>query len=480
MSIQITKANVDDLKNQLFKLYEYDKSVIIGNQQLDESTLINVKNLLSSNELNNFVINFQSPDYYRKFDYAALSDLLELFEIMYQTLSEIKERVDIEQFFREGYTLDIHGLKKKYKELKLYVKFPDINFKRIKELYETPPQTIHPYYDDKLKIIIDKFVYRKYIIGIIQMLFNEMDLLIGVVGPEGSGKSTRMSQDMYLIYWTLKEFNIINYDLDIKEMWFNTLPKFREAEDKYFHIPFRIIGLDEGNELNRQDWKDDEVKTFFQRLRRERYNQRIKFIGLPVLGELITNIVLSRMNFIINMVNKNELKTGTLYKDEYEFYIIPRGDKIYSPFHKKELTRTTIKSKLFVNLKDKEYLKGMPREIMLKKCKCNGVWGFRKEDYIKELKESNKTYSVNKGLNFGLTELFMFFKSHVTAKKIGIKKNDIRYSSLSKLINKINNFFYEDPDLLLKYESMFNKKLEDKQEQDTNKLIPSPEEEKFS
>ena len=71
-------------------------------------------------------------------------------------------------------------------------------------------------------------------------------------------------------------------------------------EDKYYGIPFRLICLDEGNELNRQDWKEDDVKLFWKRLRRERHEQRIKFINIPVLGEMIINIVLSRMNFIFN------------------------------------------------------------------------------------------------------------------------------------------------------------------------------------
>jgi len=263
----------------------------------------------------------------------------------------------------------------------------------------------------------------------------------------------------------MTEIGLIDYKYDIKEIFANSLQKFSELEDKYYGQPFRIIGLDEGNELNRQDWKEESVKLFWQRLRRERHEQRIKFINIPVLGEMIINIVLSRINFIFNMLNRNETKTGTLYKGDYDFYIIPRGDKIFSPYLNKELSKEEIKNKLYMNLKDKEYLKGLPKDIKVKRCYCNGVWGFLEKDYIKEMKETNRQYTISRGLKFSLSELYVLYKSHLTPIKVGVRKNNVLYPSLNKLVNKIKWFWNNDLELLKKYENIFKQKEEEKDEE---------------
>jgi hypothetical protein len=273
--IRIINDNEERIRvklESLFKIEEYDKG------GLNQDTLINIKNILSDPEINDLLNKLQDPLYLKEFDYDKLAELKDNIESLYLNIDKLKENVDVETFFKDGYNLDIEELKRRYKRNKLYVEFPNLNFNRLLELYRNPPKQLATNYDDNKHIIIDDFIFRKYMIALIQMVFNHMDLLVCAVGAEGSGKSTHISQDMYMVYWILKEIQIIDYAFDIKEIWFNTLQKFRETEDKYFKMPFRIIGLDEGNELNKQDWKDDEVKTFFQRLRRERYNRRIKFI----------------------------------------------------------------------------------------------------------------------------------------------------------------------------------------------------------
>lgn len=429
---------------------------------LSENTLTSVKTVLSSMLIKTLLTNLQKPDYFNHFNYNSLAEISEIIEKINTKLQEIKKDVDIEIFLKDGYNLNIAKLKHEFRKKKLYKELRTFKFNKLKKLYRYPPEKLKVYHSDE-EILIDPFVFRKYLLGIIQMLLNEMDLLVCFVGSEGSGKSVKASQDMFLLHYLLVTLGVTDYEFDIKEMWFNTLPALRETEDRYFKVPYRIIGLDEGNELNRQNWKDDEVSTFFQRLRRERYNRRIKFICIPVLGELIPNIVTTRINFIFEMEQFNELETGTLSKGSYNFYIIPRGSTIYSVFYKKTLSRDYIKQTLHQNLKDREYLKGMPKEIIIKKCRCNGVWGFKKELYIKHLKDTNRTYSVRQALSFGYTELFNFYKARVTLKKLGIKKEDIKYASLSKMLHKINNLFYENPDLLQKYEIIYKKKLEDKE-----------------
>ncbi len=229
---------------------------------------------------------------------------------------------------------------------------------------------------------------------------------------------------------------------------FNSLSSLRNAEDDLFSEKFRLLALDEGNELHRQNWKEEEVQTFFQRLRRERYNQRIKFICIPVLGELMTNIVMSRVNFIFEVYSKNRAKLGILEKGDCNFYIIPRGNTIYSYHHKKELTKDHIKQVLYENLKDKSYLKGMPKELIVQKFRFNGVFGFRKSDYVKELKESNKSFSVKEGIKLSNTTLYMIYrlieKKMLKPKRMGLGSDMPEYASFHKMLQNIRKYFLDN------------------------------------
>lgn len=461
MQIQILNKEQNEILLELKSIYKERFEI---KSDLPKEKIIEIKNLFTNTSIRGFLKDIETIKFYDNLTYDSLSDMYETTKLFYNKVAEIKEKIDVEIFFKDGYRIDTEELKKKAKEKNIYSEFPNMNLERLGELYKNPPKKLSTNYNERKYIIIDGFVYRKYLIGIIQMIFNHMDLLCCGVGAEGSGKSNHISQDVFMLYWTLKEIGIINYEFDIKEIAFNSLQKFREAEDKYFEEPFRLFWLDEGNELHRQDWRDDEVKTFFQRLRRERHNRRIKFISLPVLGEMVVNIVISRMNFIFEMINSNEIKTGTLYKGVYKLYIIPRGKAIYSPYHKKNISQEEIKKTLYTNLKDKEYLKGIPNSIIVKKCFCNGVWGFKEKDYIKELKESNKTFSVNKGLSLSLLECFYLYKSNITMKRIGLKKDDLKYAPIFKVLNKINKVFETDPDIMARYESLYKRKTEHRDE----------------
>lgn len=443
---------------QIYKLKEESQE-----SKLNKTASNVIKNILSNREIKEMFIDLQDYDYVSTMSYESLAKVEESARVLSENLTDIKSQVELDNFLSKGYNIDVNALKQKYKEKRIDKLYPNLDFSKIKELYVTPPKYLSTYYDDTKKIHIDAFVFRKYFIAIMQMIFNHMDLVVCNVGDEGAGKSCKCSQDMYMLWWLMKEIRLIDYDYDINEMFANTLNRFADLEDKYYGVPFRIIGLDEGNELNRQDWSQDNVKLFWQRLRRERHEQRIKFINIPVLGEMIINIVLSRINFIFNMLNKNETQTGTLYKGDYDFYIIPRGDKIFSPALNRELKKEEIKNKLYHNLKDKEYLKGLPRELKVKRCYCNGVWGFDEIDYIKKMKESNRQYTVSRGIKFGLAELYCFYKTNVTAGKMGVKHTEVIYPSLNYMINKVKSFWNDNLELLAKYETIFKSKAEERE-----------------
>lgn len=403
--------------------------------------------LLSDSNVREMCKNLLTREYLEKLDYEQLKEIAETLRFTSEKLNKISEEIDIYLFLKEGYKLDYKALLERFKAQKLEKQYPKINIKYLVDNYEKPPRFIEVYHSNE-RIIVNKVVYRKFIIAILQMVFNEMDLLCVYTGAEGTGKSSLCSQHILLLHRLLTESKIMEYDYKIKDIMFNSLSSLRNAEDEYFTQKYRIFALDEGNELHRQNWKEEEVQTFFQRLRRERFNQRIKFICIPVLGELMTNIVMTRVNFIFEVYSKNKAKLGILEKGDCNFYIIPRGNKIYSYHHKKDLTKDGIKQTLYENLKDKTYLKGMPKDLVIQKFKFNHVFGFRKSEYIKELKESNKSFSVKEGIKLSNTTLFMLDrliqKKILKPKRMGLNSKMPEYASFHKLMQNIRNYFLDN------------------------------------
>lgn len=460
MPVKLTSFSLSEIKVKLKEVEALEKSDSYKN--IDEESINNIFNILGNNDFKRLCDGIKNADYYNNMSYNDLASLHELLNSISKSIGKVKERYDVNMFLKGGYVLNSKELKKEYQG-KAKINHPNLNIDRLCELYKYPPEKLKVYHCDD-EINIDSFVFRKYIIGMIQMIYNEMDLVCTFVGGEGSGKSTKVTQDMFMVHWILTEIGIIDYKFNIKDIFVNSLKKFRELEDQYFHERFRIIGLDEGNELNRNNWRDEEVQTFFQRLRRERHNQRIKFICIPVLGELLPAVVLARVNFIFEMNVRNKVRSGTLRKGYVNFYIIPRESKIYSPHFKRELSQDEIKTALQENLKDKSYLKGVPKNLVIKKFTCNGTWGFKESDYIKNLKETNEMFSISKGITLSETELFMLYKCNPTMKKLEIDYKDPRYHSVSKIFGKVKKYFEKDPDKLIKHEMIYKRKFDKKED----------------
>ena len=62
----------------------------------------------------------------------------------------------------------------------------------------------------------------------------------------------------------------------------------------------------------------------------------------------------------------------------------------------------------------------------------------------------------------------------MTLKKLGIRKTNVIYPSLKKMIYKIKGFWNNDPELLNKYENIFRQKEEEKEENGTTKRRIKP------
>ena len=440
--IELRKKSYSELKKSL----ESNSSEVDIEGVLSQKYLNSLNNLFFNKEFISVRERINSFDPNKIFSKDQIYEIKDSLELIQDKFADIVDDMKMEDFFKDGYALNINDFKAKFKNKGLRKKFPHFNFERLNELYAKPPDQLQTNYNDEF-IKIDTYIFRKYLTGMIQMVLDEMDFVSVIVGGEGVGKSTHVTQLMYQVYWMLKEIGVIEYDFDIKEIFFNTLEKFRRTEDKYFDTKFRILALDEGNELHRQNWRDEEVQTFFHRLRRERFNQRIKFICIPQVGELNTSIVLDRANFITELVSTNDLKTGSLIKGKCHFYIVPRGEKVYSPSQKTDLTRGQVKTMLLESLKDKNYLKGLPKECMVKTYRCNGVWAWRRELYIKELKETNKIFTIAGGYKMSDWEAFCWDQARISFKAQGISSKDAIYSTLNKSYNRLKKKFEDNMDL---------------------------------
>jgi len=447
--------------SERIQIIEEIESILNNNKDnidLPENHKDSVKILFSDSSVINLCRNVLNREFMDKLNYEQLKEISQTLSSVSNKLNDISNNIDIELFLKGGYRLDYDGLVNKFNELGLSKLFPNIDLKKLTSFYEKPFRFLKAKYDNNLKINYNAVVVRKFIIAILQMVFNEMDLLSVYTGSEGAGKSTLCTQHIYLMYYILTECNIINYPYKIKNMMFSSLSTLRQAEDEMFSEKFRLIALDEGNELHRQNWKEEEVQVFFQRLRRERFNQRIKFICIPVLGELMTNIIMSRVNFIFEVYSSNMNKLGILEKGKGKMYIIPRGNVIYSYEHKKELSVDKIKASLYDNLKDKTYLKGMPSELVIQKFQFNGTNGFPKDEYIKELKLTNKSFTTKSGIRIADTTLYILYRLNLLPKKIGLKTSSPEYASYHKFLQHIRTYFIDNPRVFKNEEEKFKAK----------------------
>lgn len=394
-----------------------------------------ISNMCQDKKHINFFQKIQDGYFNKNLSRYKFKQLFNTIEEIYTELNQLKEKLEIEDYAK--YSLDIDLLKQDFLEKRhksVEAVFPELDLNKLKELYDNPPTKLKSPVS-QYKCVYDKVVVRKYIIAIMQMIFNKMDLVVVFAGGEGTGKTTASTQDAYLCYYILSEIGVINYSYSLPRIMNSTLKSMIDSMNKYSREPFSIHILDEGNELNRKNWGNPLVQTFVQKLRRERSHLRIIFINLPQLGELTTDLTLARVNFVFQMSMKANIKTKLVDKGLTSFIIIPRSDKIYSYHNQVELTNSFIRDHLGVILDDKKkYYKKLPDYLVVKKFTRNGVWTFRESEYEKMKKEANESFGTY-GLSLSQSEIW-YLSEYLDLKKMGVKTNTKAYHILRHLKNK--------------------------------------------
>ena len=440
-----TKAELDSFLNTLVVDSKDDFS-------LESRNIKKITHLLGNYELVSLLHKIEDVEYLKKFNYEDLCLLDTKFKQLSDEVALAKEEIDLDEFYKRGSMINFTKLRKKFKRLGLSKRYPNFNIDRYEELVTNPVLELENYAGEK--IFYSKFLVRKILIGINQMIFDEMDLYITTVGKEGSGKSCFCSQLILYFHWVLTEIGLIEYAYDVKKIFFSSLATMlEEQEGQEDNDYFRLFALDEGYELNRQNYREESSKLFKDGMRSDRKMQRIVLINLPQIGELETSILLDRVNFIFFADMDSDPETGTLKKGTINFHIIPRGNIIYSPYQKRNITSKEIRNDITKVMKDKnEAYKGIPFNTIVDRFNFKGVWGFNKEVYDRFIKKENKNRRAEGSIRISNKIAYIMFTKIPALKNwdfdMSDKMDKRMYFTFQKFFKKaIKEKFIEDPKL---------------------------------
>lgn len=420
--------------------------------------------MISKDILNSIhVLQDKEKKYFR--DLNDIAQVESSAESLYKHAKKIKEQMELKLYYNKRNSYYVKKLRQLYKDKKLRKKFPKFDLERYLKLLQNPILEIKNFNGQVVRY--DPYVVNKFMIAINQMIFDEMDLYMINNGPEGAGKSCHSSQIILWFYTTLKEVGLIDYAYDITKMFFSDiLSMLTEQNAQENNDFFRIMNLDEGNDLNKQNYREQDAQEFRYSMRTTRRNLRIVIINIQQIGELDNAISLSRANFIFDCQLDSNRKTGTLMKGYVDMYIIPRGQTIYSPYWKRNFTRNDIKNGFAKKLeKKKDYYISMPKEFLIYQYKFDEAWGFDKSKYDDFIKDEIRKHSYGKG--FKTSELigYIIHNKLPPLKDWGTwnlkdKSDRAKYDALMKWLKQIDKFFELNPDKKAKYDVSYNKKKE--------------------
>ena len=416
---------------------------------------------IKTSDLQRILTLIKEKEYLENFSYGNLVDIEEALSSVSESVTEIKDDIDLENFFKEGKRFDFNKLEQEMKRKGLKKKYKNFSFKKYKEVIENPPLEIENFEGKKIKY--NHFFVNKILVLINQMLFNEMDIYIINWGDEGTGKSCWSSQQILYIYYILKYVGLVEYAYDVKKMFFSSISSLLEEQELQTNDDyFRIMALDEGNELNRQNYRDEFSILFKDDMRSSRKLQRIVIINLPQLGELDTSITLSRCNLLFECRMESEIKTGMLRKGHINMFIKPRGSFIYSPYQKRNISKTEIVNSFARQLEKKSsYYLESPQNCIVQKMLFYDVWGFDRDVYADHIKTQNKQKRFSGTVKTNEYHAYILWKFLPDLKNWGfnlkVKSHKKMYSTIQKWVKDIENKFVFDEKARMKYEVLYPK-----------------------
>jgi hypothetical protein len=449
MNVQELRSELQTIINQ--KEEDNDKRLL--QRQINQCI-----NTIKTSDLKRILKLIEDKQYVNNFSYSNLVDIEENISEMSKNLTTIKEDIDLENFFKDGKSFDFDKLEKEMKRKELKKRFKNFSFQKYKEIIKNPPLEIKNF--EGLTVRYNHYFVKKALTLINQMLFNEMDIYILNYGGEGSGKSCWSSQQMLFFYYVLSYCGLVEYAYDVKRMFFSSIGTLLEEQDlQQNNDYFRIMVLDEGFDLNRQNFRDEASMLFKDDMRSSRKLQRIVIINLPQIGELDLSITLSRANFIFECKMENEIKTGMLRKGEINMFILPRGSYIYSPYQRRNLNKAEILNSFSKQLEKKSsYYLESPQNCIVNKFQFYDVWGFNRDIYAEHIKTENKRKRFTGTIKTTEYHAYILWKFLPQLKNWGFnlknKEHKKMYATINKWVKELENKFVYDERARKKYELM--------------------------
>lgn len=297
------------------------------------------------------------------------------------------------------------------------------NLKRYEELLENPPKTLTSFHDNKSNYIVDKDWFRKQCQYVYNLTFKNLDILGLYGGEEGTGKSTKASQDGNTFYYIMTECNVLNkelgtwYPFDEENCLAHNLVSFLKKADKYNDDIFRILICDEAGGLKSEERWDEWNKKFREEMRKDRKKLRLRLLCYPQPFELVKDFTLARVNYIRISEFREDEKKG-LVPDMVKTIIIPRGKFTFSFNTNEIIPKKEIKMALLEQTKER-YSKELHQKYIYKISKTSPTFCFDVKKYMKNAKEENRLFLKEEKIYLS-SNLIRIFARNLTAGRIGL------------------------------------------------------------
>ncbi|MFW6174141.1 MAG: hypothetical protein ACOC5T_10405 [Elusimicrobiota bacterium] len=325
------------------------------------------------------------------------------------------------------------------------MKKPQLDLQKWQKLFENPPKKFNSDYGE---ITFRREFVQSLLIDIKDLAHNGFDNLDICYRGEGRGKSKFTAQKEYARYCLMKELGLINWEWKLEEVIYITLFDFMRALIKYMDEPYRILILDEADELKKVNWAKPLVKSVISYLRRGRKFFKCLTFNLPNLKDLPEDIITDRATKLYELQMQRDFVDFTFIRGHSKMFEIPRADACWSFVHQTTLQEEKVKDTI-ANLhkdKNKSFIV-LPNKIKCLDINFNNVFPFDEKEYENLSIEKNSDYFYN-AMSQGFSEneikvlnmIFEYLASQKAIKKIfGEDENARRaYYRLKDNVNKMN------------------------------------------
>lgn len=268
-----------------------------------------------------------------------------------------------------------------------------LNLTKWDELFSDPPTFFKTDYGE---INFRKEFIRSLLIDIKDLSYNGFDTIDITYRGEGRGKSKFTAQKEYARYCLMKELDLIDWEWKLEEVMFFTLHDYLKALIKYMNVKYRILILDEADELKRVNWSKTIVKAMISYFRRGRKFFKCLSLNIPNLKDLPEDIITDRCTRLYELQMKRNFESFEFIRGHAKMFEVPRADAAWSWVHKTTIEEQKIKDTISNIHKDKNksYIV-LPNKIKSLDVNFGKIFPFNEKEYEKLAITKNSNYFTN-------------------------------------------------------------------------------------